>query len=82
MPMAHWQHVIFGDESRFQLYSVDGRLRVRRFPGGHFQQRCQTYGVQAGGGSEHIWGALHSGAISPLAFPDRYLTGELYRGIS
>ena len=29
LTVAHWQHVIFGDESRFQLYPVDGRLRVR-----------------------------------------------------
>ena len=33
LTVAHWQHVIFGDESRFQLYPVDGRLRVRRLPG-------------------------------------------------
>ena len=26
LTVAHWQHVIFGDESRFQLYPVDGRL--------------------------------------------------------
>ena len=31
--VTHWQHVIFGDQSRFQLYPVDGRLRVRRLPG-------------------------------------------------
>ena len=30
LTVAYWQHVIFGDESRFQLYPVDGRLRVRR----------------------------------------------------
>ena len=27
LTMAHWQHVIFSDESRFQLYLVDGRFR-------------------------------------------------------
>ena len=26
LTVAHWQHVIFGDESRFQPYPVDGRL--------------------------------------------------------
>ena len=26
LTMAHWQHVIFSDESRFQLYLVDGRF--------------------------------------------------------
>ena len=51
--MAHWQHVVFRDESRFP---VDGRLRVRRLPVERFQQRCQAYRVQAGVGSIHVWG--------------------------
>ena len=79
--MAHWQHVIIGDEFRFQLYPVDGRLRVRCLPGEHFQQRCQAYRVQAGGGSVHLWEAFHSGSKMPLSLPDRYLTSELYRDI-
>ena len=53
LTVAHWQHVIFGDESRFQLYPVDGRLRVRRLPGERFRPGCQAHRVQAGGGSVH-----------------------------
>ena len=75
LTVAHWQHVIFGDESRFQLYPVDGRLRVRFWPG------CQAHRVQAGGGSVHVWGAFHNSTKSPLVLPDGYLTGVLYRGI-
>ena len=48
--MANWQHVIFGDASKFQLYLVVGRLRVHRLPGGRSQQRCHTNRVQPGGG--------------------------------
>ena len=72
---------IFGDESRFQLYPVDGRLRVRRLPGERFRPGCQAHRVQAGGGSVHVWGAFHNSAKSPLVLPDGYLTGVLYRGI-
>ena len=81
LSVAHWQHVIFGDESRFQLYPVDGRLRVRRLPGERFRPGCQAHRVQAGGGSVHVWGAFHNSAKSPLVLPDGYLTGVLYRGI-
>ena len=81
LTVAHWQHVIFGDESRFQLYLVDGRLRVRRLPGERFRPGYQAHRVQAGGGSVHVWGAFHNSAKSPLVLPDRYLTGVLYRGI-
>ena len=79
--MSHWQHVIFGDESRFQLYLTDGRLRVHRLSGERFQHRCRAHGVQAGGGSVRVWGAFHSGAKSPPLLPDRYLTCVLDRGI-
>ena len=71
LTVAHWQHVIFGDESRFQLYPVDGNLRVRRLPGGRFQPGCQTHRVQAGGGSVHVWGAFHNSAKIPSCAPWR-----------
>ena len=58
LTMANWQQVIFSGESRFQHHTVDGRLRVRRLPGEHFQQKCQAYRVQAGGGLVHLWGAF------------------------
>ena len=81
LTVAHWQHVIFGDESRFQLYPVDGRLRVCRLPGERFRPGCQAHRVQAGGGSVHVWRAFHNSAKSPLVLPDGYLTSVLYRGI-
>ena len=81
LTMTHWQHVIFGDESRFQLYSIGGKFRIRHLHGERFQQRCQAYGVPAGGASVHVWGAFHSGAKSPHVLLDRYFTGELYRSI-
>ena len=73
LTIAHWQHVIFGDEPKFQLYPVDGRLMVHRLPCEHFLQRYQAYRVQAGGSLVHSWGAFHSGAKSPLVLPNSYL---------
>ena len=69
-------NTLFGDEPRFQLYPVDGRLSVRRLPSECFQQRCQAYRVQAGGGLVRVWGVFHSVAKSPLVLRDRCLTGE------
>ena len=81
LTIAHWQHVVFSDKFILQLYQADGRLRVRRLPGERFKQRCQADRVQAGGGSVHVRGAFQSGVKPPLGLPDRYLNGELYRGI-
>ena len=38
LTVTAWSHAIWGDESRFQLYPVDGRMRVRRLTGERFQQ--------------------------------------------
>ena len=81
LTMAHWQHVIFGDEPRFQLHSVDSSLRLCRLLGECFQQRCRAFRLQTGGGSIHVWGAFHSGDKLLLLLPNRYLTDELYRSI-
>ena len=39
--VAAWSHVIWGDESHFQLCLVDGRMRVHRLSGEPFQQDGQ-----------------------------------------
>ena len=49
---------------------VDGGLRAWHLPGERFQQRCQGYRVQAGGGQIHIWGAFHSG-LQVALYPHR-----------
>ena len=33
IPLGQWQHVIFCDESRFMLFRIDNRIRVRRLGG-------------------------------------------------
>ena len=81
LTVQHWEHVILGDESRFQLYPVDGRMRVRRLQGERFLDACTGTRVQAGGGSVHIWAAFHSGAKTPLVTLDRNVTGVVYRDI-
>ena len=75
---TQWQHTIFDDESRFQLYPVDGRMRVRRLPGDRFLEDCQMDRVQAGGGSIHVWGAFHNNAKSLLVPLDRNVNGAVY----
>ena len=81
LTMAHWQHINFDDESRFQLYLKNDRLRVRRWSGERFHQMYQASMIQDGGDSVQVWGVFLSGAKLPFMLPDRYLTGELYSGI-
>ncbi|GFX77760.1 transposable element Tcb1 transposase [Trichonephila clavipes] len=38
---ADWHQVVFSDESRFNLWDHDGRIRIRRYAG----ERCLPKGV-------------------------------------
>ena len=76
-----WQHIIFGDESWFHLYPVDGRMRVRRLPRERFLEGCQVDNVQVGGGSIHVFGAFHKNAKSPFVPLDRNVNGMVYKDI-
>ena len=50
-PLDQWQHVIFCDESRFVLFWIDNRVRVRRLVGEAMNKDCTHGNVAHGGGS-------------------------------
>ena len=79
LTVQHWRHVIFGDESRFQLFPVDRRLRARRQIGERLRDECVQPRVAGGGGSVHVWGAICADGKSQLVILDRNVTGDVYR---
>ena len=81
LTVNHWRHVLFGDESRFLLNRVDGRVRVRRLQGEALHKDCILYAKAGGGGSVHVWGAFHAGGRSELVILDRNVTGVVYLNI-
>ena len=64
-PLGQCQHVICCDESRFMLFRIDNRIRVRRLVGEAMYEEC-THGNGAhGSGSVHVWGGIsHMGNTS------------------
>ena len=56
--LGQWQNVIFCDESRFMLFRIDNRIRVRRLVGEVMHEDCTHGHVAHGGGSVHVWGGI------------------------
>ena len=77
LTVQQWQQVIFGDESRFLLYPVDGRLRVLRWAGERLMDDCVQPRVAGGGGSVHVWGAICADGKSQLVILDQNVTGAV-----
>ena len=67
-PLGQWQHVIFCVESRFMLFRIDNRIRVRRLVGEAMHEDCTHGNVAHGGRSVHVWGGIsHMGKTSLCA---------------
>ena len=58
MTRAEWANVLFTDESRFNLYNNDGRLRVYRRRGERLNDDCLFQREQYGGGSVMVWAGV------------------------
>lgn len=67
-----WSQVLFTDESRFMLRSVDGRRRVWRRRGERYEDGMFSERESFGGGSLMVWGGITSDARTELfVFPPR-----------
>ena len=76
-----WKKVAWSDESRFLLHHVDGRVRVRRFPGEHMAPGCTMGRRQAGGGSVMLWAMFCWETLGPAIHVDVTLTRTTYLSI-
>ena len=70
-PLGQWQHVIFCDESRFLLFRIDNRIRVRRLAGEAVTEDCTHGNVAHGGGSVHVWGGISQMGKTSLCVLDQ-----------
>lgn len=77
--LVDWSRVMFTDESRFTLYTHDGRQRVYRRPGERYYQACIEEKVPYGGGSVHVWAGISSESRTELVVIENgTLTAERY----
>ncbi|RZB49909.1 DDE Tnp 1 7 and/or HTH Tnp Tc3 2 domain containing protein [Asbolus verrucosus] len=76
--VQEWDHVVFSNESRFCLWTHDGRKRVRRFrekrQNPNFFAKRQTTRTP----EVMMWGAICRGSRSPLVFTETNLTAASY----
>lgn len=74
-----WNHIVFSDESRFNLMSHDGRVFIRRRQGERHQAACIVLRHTAPQRGVMVWGAISYDARSRLLHIRGTLTGQRYR---
>ena len=73
-----WLHVVFTDESKFNLFGSDGRMYCQRRPGEEFLERNVQKKVKHGGGSLMVWGCLTQHGTSRLHHVNGHLNAVQY----
>ncbi len=56
--MDYWNHVLWSDETKINLFGSDGVKRVWRQPGEEYKDKCVLPTVKHFGGSVMVWGSL------------------------
>ncbi len=56
--MDYWNHVVWSDETKINLFGSDGVKRVWRQPGEEYKDKCVLPTVKHGGGSVMVWGCM------------------------
>ena len=74
-----WNRVLWSDESKFNLFMADGRMRVRRLQNEAYRDDCIVPRVQGGGGSVLVWGCFSYHGKLQLHVWDERITGISYR---
>ncbi len=66
--MIYWNHVLWSDESKVNLFDSDGVQHVWRRPGEEYQENCALPTVKHGGGSIMVWGCMSAAGTGELQF--------------
>ncbi len=64
----YWNHVLWSDETKINLFGSDGVKRVWQQPGEEYKDKCFLPTVKYGGWSVMVWRCM-SGSYSSLREP-------------
>ncbi len=76
--MNYWNHVLWSDESKVNLFDSDGVQHVWRCPGEEYQENCALTTVKHGGGSIMVWGCMTTAGTGELRFIEGNMDSNMY----
>ncbi len=76
--MNYWNHVLWSDESKVNLFDSDGVQHVWRRPGEEYHENCALPTVKHGGGSIMVWGCMSTAGTGELRFIEGNMDSNMY----
>ncbi len=66
--MGYWNHVLWSDETKINVFVSDGVKRVWRQPGEEYKDKYVLPTVKHGGGSVMVWSCVSAAGTGKLQF--------------
>ncbi len=79
--MNYWNHVLWSDETKINLFGSDGVKRVVRKLGEEYKDKCVLPTVKSGGGSVMVWGCMSAAGTDELQFIEGTMNSNMYCAI-
>ncbi len=76
--MDYWNHVLWSDETKINLYGSDGVKRVCQQPGEEHKDKFVLPTVKHGGGSVMVWGCMSAAGTGELQFIERTMNANMF----
>ncbi len=76
--MDYWNHVLWSDEPKINLFCSDRVKHVWRQPGEEYKDKCVLPTVKHGGGSVMVWGCMSAAGTGELQFIEGTMNANMY----
>ncbi len=74
----YWNHVLWSDETKINIFGSDCVKRVWRQPGDEYKDKCVLATVKHGAGSVMVWGCLSAAGTGELQFIEGTMNANMY----
>ena len=76
--MNYWNHVLWSDEMKINLFGSDGFKHVWRQPCEEYKDKCVMPTVKHGGGNVMVWGCMSAAGVGELHFIEGNMNSNMY----
>ena len=76
--MDNWNHVLWSDEMKINLFGYDGFKHVWRRPGEEYKNKCVMPTVKHGVGNVIVWGYMRAASVGELHFIEGNMNSNMY----
>ncbi len=76
--MDYWNHILWSDETKINVFGSDGVKLVWRQPGEEYKDKCVLRTVKHGGGCVMIWGCMSTAGTGELQFIEGSVNANMY----